>query len=351
MSRYGVTPNMMVMPPQMLLYMALAPEAKLTCRPSARTRSHSESSARSARSGTRRAVRRRPPPSRPAWRASRRAPSAAAASSRCARVRARARACVRVRARACVVARGGARSRARARAQSEPFEVSDDQDSVQMLTRSTQIGEFYVMQPPQVNPGKDNAKFTSDIMIYDEEADRHVRIQWIDAVGACCIKDTAMKGSNGAESVIVGTETADTIVETIQLHGKETKNTTGDWRDEAIKVATFNAGINTNGTAYAAGDAGDAQFNAHYQSLDTDLRIVVARPFIEHLMHSVIIAVSGRDTGATLFGPAGARARARARAQLQRSSRLRPWRWQTCSCRPTRRSKRLRVTTPATSRP
>ena len=31
MSRYGVTPNMLVLPPQMLLYMALAPEAKLTC--------------------------------------------------------------------------------------------------------------------------------------------------------------------------------------------------------------------------------------------------------------------------------------------------------------------------------
>lgn len=30
MSRYGVSPNMMIMPPQMLLYMALAPEAKLT---------------------------------------------------------------------------------------------------------------------------------------------------------------------------------------------------------------------------------------------------------------------------------------------------------------------------------
>ena len=30
MSRYGVTPNMMIMPPQMLLYMALAPEQKLT---------------------------------------------------------------------------------------------------------------------------------------------------------------------------------------------------------------------------------------------------------------------------------------------------------------------------------
>ena len=30
MSRYGVQPNMLVLPPQMLLYMALAPEQKLT---------------------------------------------------------------------------------------------------------------------------------------------------------------------------------------------------------------------------------------------------------------------------------------------------------------------------------
>ena len=30
MSRYGVTPNLLVLPPQMLLYMALAPEEKLT---------------------------------------------------------------------------------------------------------------------------------------------------------------------------------------------------------------------------------------------------------------------------------------------------------------------------------
>tara|TARA_B110000967_G_scaffold209775_1_gene267599 strand:+ start:5677 stop:6264 length:588 start_codon:yes stop_codon:yes gene_type:complete len=35
------------------------------------------------------------------------------------------------------------------------------------------------------------------------------------------------------------------------------------------------------------------------------IEIVVARPFIEHLMISAIITVAGRDTGATLFGPAG----------------------------------------------
>jgi hypothetical protein len=37
------------------------------------------------------------------------------------------------------------------------------------------------------------------------------------------------------------------------------------------------------------------------------IEIVIARPFIEHLMLSSIVAVAGRDTGATLFGPAGTR--------------------------------------------
>ena len=34
------------------------------------------------------------------------------------------------------------------------------------------------------------------------------------------------------------------------------------------------------------------------------IEICIARPFIEHLMLSAIVAVAGRDTGATLFGPA-----------------------------------------------
>jgi len=31
MSRYGVKPNMLIMPPQMLLYLSLAPEEKILC--------------------------------------------------------------------------------------------------------------------------------------------------------------------------------------------------------------------------------------------------------------------------------------------------------------------------------
>ena len=53
---------------------------------------------------------------------------------------------------------------------SEPYEVSDDADSVQMLTRSSQIGEFYVMSPPQVPPPEGGMAHCCDIVIFDEEA-------------------------------------------------------------------------------------------------------------------------------------------------------------------------------------
>ena len=162
-----------------------------------------------------------------------------------------------------------------------------DQDSVQMLTRNSQVGEFYVLQPPQVDPtegdlvkNKAKGKFTCDALIYDEESDRHVRVTWADALAACCIGNlndvemshpTTKKGENGA---LVGSTMADKKL--------------SSWKAKADEWTAFNAGTGTKA----------------YNELDTDIRIVVARPFIEHLMHSVVMAVSGRDTGATLFGPA-----------------------------------------------
>ena len=154
-----------------------------------------------------------------------------------------------------------------------------------MLTRNSQIGEFYVLQPPQVDPtdgGKDKAKgkFTCDALIYDEESDRHVRVTWADALAACCIGNlndvemshaTTKKDANGA---LVASTMKDKKL--------------SSWKEKADEWTTFNAGGGTKG----------------YNELDTDIRIVIARPFIEHLMHSVVMAVSGRDTGATLFGPA-----------------------------------------------
>lgn len=89
-----------------------------------------------------------------------------------------------------------------------------------MLTRSSQIGEFYTMQPPQTDPGKfakesaDKTEAnmnTCDVLIYDEESDRHVRITWRDALNAATLglnstqlvfeatDDVLMAGSKGGE--------------------------------------------------------------------------------------------------------------------------------------------------------
>ena len=177
------------------------------------------------------------------------------------------------------------------------FVACADQDSVQMLTRSTQIGEFYTMQPPQVRPARGAEGFTCDIMIYDEEADRHVRIRWVDAMAACCIVDTKDR-PGGAD--LVGANAADFIGAAINLSPQGVGGTTGQWRDAAMSIAAFNAGTDNGGDAYAD----DAAYSTRYNNLNKNIRIVIARPFIEHLMHSVIVCVSGRDTGATLFGPA-----------------------------------------------
>ncbi len=149
-----------------------------------------------------------------------------------------------------------------------------------MLTRSSQIGEFYVMAPPQVYPGgPEQCKFSCDLMVYDEESDRHVRIQWADAVEACLTgvaAPTEPKVSRGPGKEGMGLST---------------------WNDKAAAWTAFNKGQKKDGSNIEERDFGTGD-------LDLDVRIVVARPFIEHLMHNAILTVAGRDTGATLFGPA-----------------------------------------------
>ena len=216
MSRYGVTPNLLIMPPQMLLYMALAPEQKLTYKeggPAAEARFEAGVAGFEARAF-----------------------------------------------RGCGVVT------------SEPFEVSDDNESLQMLTRSSQVGEFYVMSPPQIKPKGESGEHTCDMMIFDEERDTHVRVTWEDAMKATLVMDGDFMTARAQ-----GTKMQD---------GKENKSTLKDWKDACDKWNNYNKG----------GEWDD--------SLDRDVRIVVARPFIEHLMHNVVMCVSGRDTGATLFGPA-----------------------------------------------
>ena len=144
-----------------------------------------------------------------------------------------------------------------------------------MLTRSSQVGEFYVMSPPQIPP-KGDGLHTCDLLVYDEESDRHVRITWEDALEATLIND-----AEGFYTAAADTTMAD---------GNQNTTTLGSWADAARKWSTYNKG--SGDYKAAAADGG------------IDVRIIIARPFIEHLMHNVVMTVAGRDTGATLFGPA-----------------------------------------------
>lgn len=133
------------------------------------------------------------------------------------------------------------------------YEVNDDSDSLQMLQRSTQVGEFYRMDESKTGKEKGAAAVTAgqrDIIIYDEESDKHVHIKWSLAVAAA--KAAAVKANRLTELETYLNKSLD-------------------------KIAT---------------DGG------------ADYSVVIARPFIEHLMMSAVMAVAGRDTGATLFGPA-----------------------------------------------
>ena len=163
-----------------------------------------------------------------------------------------------------------------------------------MLTRSSQIGEFYVMSPPQVDPGEKGMMHSCDILIFDEEADRHVRVTWAEALAATCIDGTTGKVGG------VGPDDGVPFVHKTDAMGGppgETK-TLKEWYEAAAKWA---AATTDAATLTKLGITGEGD---EYANLDKDIRIVVARPFIEHLMHNVIMTVSGRDTGATLFGPA-----------------------------------------------
>jgi len=210
------------------------------------------------------------------------------------------------------------------------YEVSDDQDSVQMLQRSSQIGEFYRMSAPAVyDPNTRLPPSYMDIMIYDEESDRHVHIPFEQALFATCYGfRTAAPADAGPRGDLFGIARSFRDPEVIRkfeasLAARPFNSPAGtasvapafgaaplDRFITAGAMPTNAAQMRALGTAAGAGGAG-AEFDIMLAVLAMvrvgvwlPVEIVIARPFIEHLMLSSIVTVSGRDTGATLFGPA-----------------------------------------------
>lgn len=119
-----------------------------------------------------------------------------------------------------------------------------------------------------------------DIMIYDEETDQLKHISFSQAARACGF---GVEGTAFAEHI--GWEAARAVPGTIvQPVGV----------DNAV-YAKVNKPAPTLLEIIEGVEAG----------IHLPVCITIARPFIEHLMMSCIACVSGRDTGATLFGPAG----------------------------------------------
>ena len=227
MGRYQVTPNLLIVPPQLLLYLATAPEEKIK---------YSE--------GGDRAV-------------TRFEEGAQGFETRA--------------------------FRGMGVVTSMPYEVSDDQDSVQMLQRSSQVGEFYRMAPPPVPKATQDfgggrvamVPEYMDILIYDEEMDQLKHIPFAQAVRACALRNADWRIICGKAAG--GGEDASFV-----------KNTYGGtvWGTLAGQTIT------------------EKLIDAVAEGQLVDVCVVIARPFIEHLMMSCVATVSGRDTGATLFGPA-----------------------------------------------
>ena len=186
---------------------------------------------------------------------------------------------------------------------STPFEVSDDSESLQMLQRTTQCGEFYRMRSPPINPGNMLQPNYLDIVIFDEESDMLVHISFKEACRATGLEWNDVKATWDLSSVGSWEDLWEGI------------NPTKPGRDGKVPAPTFYGKIN----------------------------LVIARPFIEHRMMSAVMTVAGRDTGATLFGPAGAHwhlpcnSRPLPSCQLTRPPSLPCLRSQTCRSRRTRR--------------
>jgi hypothetical protein len=184
---------------------------------------------------------------------------------------------------------------------SMPYEVSEEADSVQMLQRSSQIGEFYRMSPPPVwDKKKQLPAQYMDLLIYDEERDQIKHVTFQQALWATGAKKTA-DGEHVSFDECTGGNFITKLKEGLGIEG-----------DTLMKADISAAMVGKTDLAGVPGDVG-AAFNT--DPIDTVLALVnagiwvplcitIARPFLEHLMMSAIVAVSGRDTGATLFGPA-----------------------------------------------
>ena len=177
-----------------------------------------------------------------------------------------------------------------------------------MLQRSSQVGEFYRMMPPAVwNASKLLPGQYMDLLIYDEETDQLKHIDFEQALHATGVVNvgsvTSLMGFANERELkdAINTQAGVAPGGNPWLNANDglTANSTSEDRAEAAADVAFEA------LSVANTPAGVATIIAAVKAgIWMPLCITICRPFMEHLMMSCVATVSGRDTGATLFGPA-----------------------------------------------
>jgi len=173
-----------------------------------------------------------------------------------------------------------------------------------MLQRFTQVGEYYTMARPPIPPKDKDATGFLDIMIYDEETDKHCRITWEQA-----LKATVAGALTGTTDLVNGPSGAkvplNTWIQTAEAMNHINKNgfKAGAFEEKDRVIFQTNAsGVKKTSTTDVTAIAQlVTDMKADYSKMTAT--ICIARPFIEHAMLSAVLTVSGQDTGATLFGP------------------------------------------------
>ena len=123
------------------------------------------------------------------------------------------------------------------------------------------------MMPPQVDPGEGKHKHSCDLMIYDEESDKHVIITWEDALRATCLYAPDGKTTD-ATDVRLGSSS-------VKDEGVNGGGTMLEWYKDAYSVNVYNTqSAATNWSALSAEQK--------------KIRIVLARPFSAPLSPSLL---------------------------------------------------------------
>ena len=139
-------------------------------------------------------------------------------------------------------------------------------------------------------------------MIYDEESDRHIHIPFEQAMKATGYG--AAGGPTGDIFKLTGVSAAD--VAKADAHATTTEKFGGGrvGTHDKTFAAIVEQAKELDDSHEKCKDIAEALEKFVAAGCWCPVEIVIARPFIEHLMLSAVVTVAGKDTGATLFGPA-----------------------------------------------